>query len=82
MKTTVEIPDALFRRAKAAAAKEGVSLKTFFNEAISQRLCRSEAPRKPWEAGFGELRHLHAENQRILRVIEEEFETVDEEDWR
>ena len=82
MKTTVEIPDALFRSAKAAAAQEGISLKTFLTDAISQRLRRRETPRKPWESGFGELRHLHRENQRIARVIEAEFETVDEEEWR
>ena len=82
MKTTVEIPDALFRRAKAAAAEEGISLKTYLTEAISQRLRHREAPGKRWESAFGELRHLHRENQRIARVIETEFETVDEEEWR
>ena len=82
MKTTVEIPDALFRRAKAAAAQEGISLKTYLTDALSQRLRQHEAPRKRWESAFGELRHLHRENQKIARVIEAEFETVDEEEWR
>lgn len=82
MKTTVELPDALFRRAKAAAAQEGISLKSFFHDAISQRLRRRETPNRPWESGFGELRHLHAENRRIARLIEAEFETVDAEEWR
>ena len=85
MKTTVEIPDALFRKVKAAAAEEGKSLKDFFTEAVSDKLSRasaaSPAPRA-WEAAFGGLKHLHRENKRIERIIEEEFETIDEEEWR
>jgi hypothetical protein len=38
MRTTVDLPDPLLRRAKAAAALEGKSLKTFLAEAIEQRL--------------------------------------------
>jgi hypothetical protein len=34
IKTTVELPDSLFRRAKAAAAEEGRSLKDFFTDAV------------------------------------------------
>lgn len=85
MKTTVELPDPLFRRAKAAAAEEGKSLKQFFTEAVSDRL-RKNTPRsgnaEPWRPAFGELRHLHRENKRIERIIEEEFEKIDEEEWR
>jgi hypothetical protein len=38
VKTTVEIPDALFREAKATAAREGISLKEFFTEAVARKL--------------------------------------------
>ena len=31
--------------------------------------------------GFGALRHLHEENLRIDRIIEEEFEQIEPEDW-
>ena len=41
MRTTVDIPDQLFRRAKAAAALEGKSLKTFLMEAVAHELERS-----------------------------------------
>ena len=85
MKTTVELPDPLFRKAKAAAAEEGKSLKDFFTEAVSDRLRRNAPPSgnvEPWRVAFGELRHLHRENKRIERVIEEEFEKIDEEEWR
>ena len=41
MRTTVDIPDHLLRRAKAAAALEGKSLKTFLTEAVIHELERS-----------------------------------------
>jgi hypothetical protein len=85
VKTTVEIPDALFRQAKAAASQQGLSLKDFFTDAVKQKL-RSKgtaSPNEPaWMTAFGGLRELRAENKRIKRIIEKEFETIDEEDWR
>jgi len=41
MRTTVEIPDHLLRRAKAAAALEGKSLKAFLTKAVMHELERS-----------------------------------------
>jgi hypothetical protein len=38
MRTTIDIPEAIFRRAKALAAIEGKSLKTFVLEAITREL--------------------------------------------
>ena len=84
MKTTVELPDALFRRAKSAAAEQGQSLKDFFAQAVQNQLQRNQArsAAKPWEKAFGGLRDLHRDNLRISKIIEEEFETIDEEQWR
>lgn len=82
MKTTVELPDTLFRRAKAAAANEGKSLKEFFAEALSERLRRDRLPAaggELWRAAFGDL---HRENQRIEKITDREFETIDEDEWR
>ena len=84
MKTTVEIPDPLFRQAKAVAAQQGLSLKDFFTQALSQRLRRQAgAPEaKPWMKAFGGLRDLHRETRRLERLVAEEFERIDEEAWR
>ena len=86
MKTTIEIPDVMFRQAKALAAARGVTLKRLFTEALEGQLRRGASARPadniepPWMAGFGVLSDLADENRRILGVIEEEFEKLSPED--
>ena len=86
MKTTVELPDAVFRRAKAYAAVNGISLKQFFSEALEEKLRRCvDEPAAgqavpPWMAGFGGLADLSDENRRIMSLIDEEFEKIGPED--
>jgi hypothetical protein len=47
MQTTLRLDDDLYRRAKAAAAEQGVSLTRLVEEAIRERLDRpSPSPRK------------------------------------
>jgi len=85
MKTTIEIPDALFRKAKATAAQQGIPLKDLFTYALQDHLARgsSEKPPTPaWRSAFGALRHLHKETKRINGILEEEFEQIDEDQWR
>lgn len=82
MKTTLEIPDPIFRRAKAKAAERQIPLRQFITEAVSEKLeskpsdARSE--RMKWA---GRLRHLRRETARINAIIEEEFERIEPEDW-
>ena len=85
MKTTIEIPDSLFRRTKAFAAERGETLKEFVSQALEEKLTRMKGaePRvvdPPWMRSFGALAHLHEENQRILALIETEFEQIDPEE--
>lgn len=84
MKTTIELPDPVFRKAKAVAAERGSSLKDFFTEAVEELLRRQgdEQTAMPWERAFGGLRDLHRENQELDRLIDAEFETIDEDEWR
>ncbi len=81
MKTTLEIPDALFRRAKSAAAERGISLRALVTEALSDKLMAG-AREKPWMQGFGKLRSLHKETVRLNRIIEREFGRIEPEDWK
>ena len=85
MKTTIELPDAIFRRAKAFASGRGMTLKRFFTEALEEQLRRysnetSSETDAPWMAGFGVLSDLSDENRRVLDIIEQEFETISPED--
>jgi hypothetical protein len=81
VKTTLEIPDTIFRRAKSAAAVRGIPLREFVTEAVKDKLAAdSKSSDKPWMAAFGKLRHLRKENARISRILEEEFEQIESED--
>lgn len=80
MKTTLEIPDALFRRAKSAAAEQGIPLRELVSEALAERLRGRRGEDKPWLNTFGKLHRLRKETARINRIIEEEFDRVEPED--
>jgi len=83
MKTTLEIPEPLFRKAKATAARQGRTLKQLVQEALSEKIARvngASSQQKPWMVLAGGRKHLHGENRRIERVIEAEFETIEPED--
>ena len=81
MKTTLEIPDTIFRRAKSAAANRGIPLCEFVTEAVSEKLAAdAKTTETPWMTAFGKLRDLRKETGRINRAIEEEFEPIEAED--
>ena len=83
MKTTLEIPDAVFRRAKSKAAERGVPLRQFVTEAVEDKLkMASASEQKPWMKHMGKLKGLQKETSRINKAIEEAFEEVDEVMWR
>jgi hypothetical protein len=83
MKTTLEIPDVLFRRAKAVAAERGIPLREFVTEAVKDKLAAdAKVAEKPWVKHMGKLKHLHKETERINRLIEEDSEKIDLETWR
>jgi hypothetical protein len=83
MKTTLEIPDTIFRRAKSAAAARGVPFREFVTEAVKDKLVhKAKAGEKPWMKLIGKLKHLRAETARINRLIEEDSERIDREMWR
>lgn len=81
MKTTLEIPDAIFRLAKSVAAERGIPLRELVTEAVKDKLAdiRKDGDKR-WMAAFGRLRHLRKEGAKINRLIEEEFEKVEAED--
>jgi len=84
MKTTIEIPDPLFRKVKSRAAERGQTLKEFVADALQARLATNSAVRPSgepkWMEGFGKLRRLRNETARIQGIIDETFEVVEAED--
>jgi hypothetical protein len=84
MKTTLEVPDVLFRRVKSRAAERGQTMKQFVNEALQEKLAaRAGAPSSgdpDWMQGFGRLRRLRKETKAIQERIREAFEVVEPED--
>lgn len=84
MKTTIEIPDPLFRKAKSKAAENGQSLKDLVTEALQEKLAaRSSNPHRgepEWMQGFGKLRRLRKETRRVQARIDEEFQAIETED--
>lgn len=83
MKTTLEIPDKIFRRAKSKAAEQGVPLRQFVSEAVEERL-RKISPadkEKPWIKHLGKLKRFRKETKRIDKAVEEAFEKIDPEIW-
>jgi len=80
MKTTLEIPDRLFRRAKATAAERGQTLKQLVTEALQEKLSQKKAEKPDWTEGFGKLKRLHRETERIRARMDEAFEVIEAED--
>ena len=82
MKTTLEIPDQTFRKAKATASALGIPLREYVTQAVEEKLALgNQRPGKPWLECAGELAHLHKETARIGKIIEEEFGQIEPEDW-
>ena len=81
MKTTLEIPDQTFRKAKANSAALGIPLREYVTQVVEEKLSEdSKRSGKPWLECAGELAHLHEETDRIQRIIEEEFRQIEAED--
>ena len=82
VKTTLEIPDSVFRRAKSKAAERGIPLRQFVTEAVESKLqADSHKGDKPWMKHVGKLKDLHKETERINKLIDGAFEQIDPEMW-
>lgn len=83
MKTTLDIPDDLFRKAKITAAEEGRSLRELVTEALREKLSRKTAilvAEPPWMKFFGAFGNSdedRADGRRIQAAIDEEFGRID-----
>lgn len=85
MKTTLELPDTLFRRAKSRASKDGITLKQFVTEAIREKINdtgRGNAGEPRWRKHFGVARKYAGELRKVDAGIAAECGKIDPEDWK
>jgi uncharacterized protein (DUF302 family) len=81
VKTTLEIPDFVFRRAKSMAAERGIPLRQFVTEAVQEKL-KTTAHERPWMRHLGKLKHLRKERKQIEKRVEKTFEQIDRDIWQ
>lgn len=78
MRTTIDLPDPLFKEAKAAAALQGVTLKVVIEESLRRQL-QPHARRKPAAPG-GRLRGkngflvLKAKGRHVINPTREQLD--------
>lgn len=78
MKTTVDIPGDLFRKAKAMAAIRGESLEALIRDALEAHLAAIQLPhadRSGWRSVFGLADPKSVES--IDKIVTAEFERID-----
>jgi hypothetical protein len=89
MKTTLEVPDNLYRQIKVRAALKGQTIKSFFIDAIRAKLAAESGGKRGtkkakneetgWRAVFGAADP--DEVAQVQRIIDEEFSRIDPEGW-
>lgn len=81
MKTTVDLPDPLFRKVKASAAEQGMSLKRYITEAMERTVNApaQDATRgvKPWMKALETVPKIP---KAVLREVGERVAEADAED--
>ncbi len=80
MKTTIELPDELFREAKALAARRGELLKDIVREALEEKVTRAATLIRPGEWPVPPMPLSPDERRRFDEAIEEVFEQIDPEE--
>jgi len=83
VKTTIELPDELFREAKARAARRGTALREFVRQALVEKLARDDGVSQPPSAGKWPVPPPDipsAEIRRVQAIIDAEFDQIEPED--
>ena len=85
MRTTIDLPDPLFREVKATAARSGMLLKDYITEALKDKLSKPPNPAaKPWMKFAGIAANdpeMLEELKRIEQIVDENFGQIEEEEW-
>jgi len=81
MKTTVELPDDLYRTAKSRAAERGVSFRSFLIDALRSHL-HEKTGADALNGIFGILAQEPEAVYAVDRTVERDLEQVDPDEWR
>lgn len=79
MKTTIEIPNALYTQVKGIAAVRGISVRRFMIEVLEQAVYGGTGA--PWMDAWGLMAGEPEALYDVDRAIED-LSTVDPRDWR
>ena len=83
VKTTLELPNALFRKVKATAAQQGRTMKEFVTEALTEKLA-AKGKAQGWRSVLGKLtpqgRKAAREVDAVIRAAD--FNKIDPEAWQ
>jgi|GEM_PF-641489 len=86
VRTTIELPDPLFREVKSTAARQGMRLKDYITEALQDKLAKRPASaEKPWMRFAGIAANdpeMVEELKRIEQIVDENFEQIEVEEWK
>jgi len=85
VKTTIDLPDELFREVKATAARRGIALRELVRQALVEKLSQQEALYQVRDAPRWPVPPLdpplsHEEASLIDKAIENAFEQIEPED--
>ena len=80
MKTTIDIPDELYRQIKAKTALAGESVRNFVLDALKTKL---KSPKKNHPSGWRFVFGKGNANaiKKVQNIIDEEFSVIDKEGW-
>jgi hypothetical protein len=82
MKTTLDLPDRLYRQIKARAALKGQTIKSFFLDAIRDKLAtdqNAKTKQAGWRGVFGKANSDDV--AEVQRLIDEEYSQIALEEW-
>ena len=86
MKTTIYLPDDLYRRAKAKAALERKTMRDFLSEALERKLAGRDHPAQnpEPESWLGKLPEVPAGAAKEVRGVIDapNFRSIDESMWK
>ncbi len=83
MKTTLDVPDGLYRQIKARAALKGQTIRAFFLDAIQAKLrAERDGGNKTtgWRCVFGKA--TKDDVAQLQQVLDDEFSKFDAEAWK